>query len=175
MAPLINRSVISTGVIALALLISACAGEDSAEGTQSAERSGVESPADNSTDAEATAPTESDEPSESFEEEELDGTLVSSFPDAVPLYPSEVVNSLAAVSEVTERPEWNVLLTTGDAFEEVDAAIRSDYTSNGWNIRSEMDYMGGFLLVAGKDEYTVSITYHELSETEIHINYGVSS
>lgn len=168
MNSLIARSGLAVVVAAITLFVSSCAAEAPAGGTQ---------PSESAQDAatEHSGDSDTGQAADSFQEEELEGALVSSFPDDVPLYPGDVVSSIAALSEVTEQPEWNATMTTGDPFDAVDSAIRSDYTSDGWQIRSEMDHLGGYLLVAGKDNYTVSITYNDMQGPGITINYGVSS
>jgi len=165
-----TRSVAAAAVTGLALLTTSCAADDAPETAPPADSSAADTPA---ADGDSDSPSDA-EPAESFQEEELDGALVASFPGGVPLYPGDVVSSLAVLGEVSERPEWNVTIATDDALEVVDAAIRDDYTSDGWEIRTEMDHMDGHLLVTGKDGYTVSITYSSAGGA-VSINYGVSS
>lgn len=109
-----------------------------------------------------------------FQTIELEGTLVDSFPGDVPLYDAAIVKSLAGVSEVTGKPEWAVLMTTGDSLDEVDARIRESYGSDGWTIGTDMEASGGYLIVARGNGYTVSVTYNDLTGSGITINYGVS-
>lgn len=157
-------------VSALALFLVSCGAEEPTEAATPVESAAAEPTTESADDSDAAEPAES-----SFQEEELEGELVSSFPDDVPLYPGEIVSSVAALSDVSQSPEWNVMMETADAFDVVDAAIRSDYTSNGWSISNEMDYLDGYLLMVRNGDYIVSITYAELGEVGITINYGVSS
>lgn len=159
------RSALAAATLALALFTVSCAAE-----TQATEQP----PAAEGTAQESTENTAPEQNAEDFEEVELDGALVDSFPSDVPLYDGEIVNSLSAWSETSDSPEWNVLIATDDPMETVDAAIRSAYTSNGWEIRSDMESMGGYLLVAHNDDYIVSITYNDMTGG-LTINYGVST
>jgi hypothetical protein len=167
MSSLIVRSGLIAAIAALSLFTTSCAAETAGADSQPATSDNAESPAERADGSRADSTA-------SFEAEELDGALVSSFPSDVPLYPGDVVNSLAALSEASERPEWNAQIVTGDSFDAVDASIRADYSSAGWKTRSEMDFMGGIQLIAGNDAYTVSITYNDFDGTGITINYGVS-
>lgn len=114
--------------------------------------------------------------SQTIEAEELEGALVESFPaDEVPLYDGTVTKSLGKMS-VSDRPEWNVTIETNDTINQVDAAIRASYAADGWSIRSDgKTLLGGTMLTTQSDGYTVTITYDEIGESGIIINYGVSA
>lgn len=138
----------------------------------------VELPTSSTAD-DATQPTQgaadsSQANADEFETLELEGALVDSFPTDVPLYEGTVTASVAAVSEVTELPEWNATIVTDHSLETVDAAIREAYSSNGWTIGSDMAAFGGYQLITRSDRYTVSVTYNDLTSSDITINYGVS-
>lgn len=105
----------------------------------------------------------------------LEGELVDSFPDDVPLYDGEIFDSSSQMDEVSEAPAWGVMMSTGDSIEVVDAAIREAYSTNGWEIGSDMEYMGGYQLVARHAGYIVSITYNDALSSDIMITYGVSA
>ena len=175
MRALITRSGIAALIAVLALLTASCAADGEVGGTQPADAGGVESSTEEAGGSDAAEQDAAEDEAEAFQEEELDGSLVASFPDDVPLYPGDVVSSLAALSDMTQQPEWNATISTDDSLETVDAAIRADYTSNGWEIRSEMDHAGGFMLITANDAYIVTVTYNDLDGNGITINYGVSS
>ena len=109
-------------------------------------------------------------------DEKLEGELVDSFPkDEVPLYPGEIKSSLGKMDSTGERAEWNVEVNATDSFETVDSAIREAYEANNWSIASESkSLMGGVMLVARSYKHTATITYDDMGEGGVKINYGVS-
>lgn len=113
---------------------------------------------------------------EKIKDEKLEGKLVSSFPsDEVPLYPGKIVSSLGKMNSAGDRGEWNVAVSTTDSYAEVDAAIRESYEAENWSIASESkSLMGGTMLIARSNKHTATITYDDMGEEGIKINYGVS-
>ncbi len=152
---------------ALVLFTASCSAASETESTAS----NTETTAAESTD---NSPAEQNNDAE-FEVIELEGELVDSFPQDVPLYDGSIVQSSASLSEVSNAPEWAVLMSTGDALEAVDADIRESYSTNGWTIGSDMESAGGILLVARGNGYIVSVTYNDLTGDGITITYGVSA
>lgn len=151
---------------ALVLFASACSSAPTEEPAPGGEtivgETNNDSPAEQTNDAE-------------FEATELEGALVDSFPHDVPLYNGLIEKSSASLSEVSNKPEWAVLMSTSDPLEAVDVSIRESYSTNGWTIGSDMESAGGFLLVARGNGYIVSITYNDLTGDGITITYGVSA
>lgn len=162
----VRRAASATAIVALALGLAACAGE-SVDGHVQSDPPSSETSREQQ--QQATEPSTAD-----FVVEEIDGALVTSFPTDVPLYDGEIVASSASLSDVDSAPEWGVIMQTGDPLEAIDAAIRSDYASNGWTIASDNAYMGGYQLIARGNGYTVSITYNDMTGP-MEIIYGVSS
>lgn len=115
----------------------------------------------------------SDDSAATVEEEELDGALVDSFPSDVPLYDGEIESSKSGLNSFGD-PEWNAAIITNDAMESVDASIREAYSADGWTLGSELEFAGGYLLTARSEDYTVSLTYNDMTGP-VTINYGVSA
>lgn len=161
----LTRSWIIAPLVALVLVTASCAAEPAENpapgGGANVEASNENAPAEESNTAE-------------FETIELEGALVDSFPRDVPLYNALVLESSASLGPVTELPEWGVLMTTNDAFDAVDADIRSTYSSNGWTIGMDSQFGGGTLLTARGNGYMLSITYTDYGEDGVSITYGVS-
>lgn len=111
-----------------------------------------------------------------IKDEKLEGELVSSFPkDEVPLYPGKIVSSLGKMNSAGDRGEWNVEVSTTDAYADVDAAIREAYEADEWSIANDSkSLMGGTMLVARSNKHTATITYDDMGEDGVKINYGVS-
>lgn len=116
--------------------------------------------------------TSAEAPSTEIESEEVEGALVDSFPDDIPLYDGTIIESKAGMSEVSGDPEWNVHMDTDDPVETVNESLRADYSSNGWEISSEMTSGSSHLFTASNSDYIVSVTYNDMFGT---INYGVSA
>lgn len=159
----VARSAALAASVLLALGMTACASESSEPDAL------AEQPAAAETEDNAAA----EQPAEDFTEEELEGALVDSFPKEVPLYDGEIKSSSASISEVSDDPQWNVMMTTSDSLETVDASIRESFSANGWKIGTEMESGGGYLLVANGGGPTTSITYNDMFGDFITINYGV--
>lgn len=170
-SPQIRRwlAVLAAGMLALQL--GACAAEpseqDAPTGDQEVETSHTTN-ADDETSAETATPAD-------FTPEELDGALVASFPSEIPLYDGEISDSRSSMGEVTQKPEWAVAMVTGDSLETVDAAVRDAYSNNGWSIRSEQDFAGGYMVIANGNGYIVTITHNDFGGPEVIISYGVSA
>lgn len=128
-----------------------------------------------STETSTETATSTDQSTTKIESEELEGALVDSFPQDVPLYDGEIIESKGGMSDVSEEPEWNVAMSTADSIETVDESIRAAYSTNGWTIGSESESGNGYQLIARKTGYIVSITYNDMFSTDININYGVSA
>src|SRR5690606_2496415 len=113
---------------------------------------------------------------EKIKEEELNGELVDSFPeDKVPLYAGQIKHSLGKMNSAGDRGEWNVRVTTTDSFDQVDAAIREAYEADDWSIAvDQKSLLGGTMLIARSMRHTATITYDDMGEEGILINYGVS-
>lgn len=171
-----SRPLTITIVAALALFAAACS-SDSSPDEAAAEAPITEETADttDATDLGETEPNSTDEDGNDFTPQDLDGALVDSFPDDVPLYDGEIESSLSNVGEVTGLPEWSVTMFTNDSFDMVDAAIREAFSSNGWEISSEMEYGGGPMLVTRHASYTVTVAYNDAYTENIMIVYGVSA
>lgn len=171
-----SRSLTVTSIAALALFTASCASDSSPE-QPSAQALVTEDATDNTDapDSSDAQPSDADDTEADVTPQELNGALVDSFPDDVPLYDGDIESSLAALSEVTGAPEWNVDMVTGDPFDTVDAAIREAYSSNGWEIASEMEFGGGPMLITRRASYTVTVSYSDAYSEGIIINYGVSA
>ena len=150
----INRT--ATALIGAALLFTtaACGSDTSASDTSN----------DTSTSAEP-AHTE-------IESEELEGALVDSFPDDIPLYDGTIMESKGHMGEVSGAPEWSVFMKTDDPIETVNESLRADYSSNGWEMGSDMKSGSSHQFTARNNDYIVSVTYNDMFGT---INYGVSA
>lgn len=139
--------------------------------------------ADSATEAQSTAiadeavvdESDDDQAAADMPTEQLEGELVSSFPAEVPLYDGQIESSSSGVAEISRNPEWNVAMTTSDALDTVDTAVREAFSANGWTIGTDMEFAGGYQLTARSAEYMVSITYNDFGGPEVMINYGVSA
>lgn len=130
----------------------------------------------NSTSSNSTNKKDNASNFEKVKEEKLEGKLVSSFPDdQVPLYPGTIESSLAKMDSLGERAEWNVAVVTTDSIEEVDVAIREAYEEGNWSIATDSKTgLGGTMLIARSNKHTATITYDDMGDEGILINYGVS-
>lgn len=131
-------------------------------------------------DSPESSPTEAGAPpaaSPTGKEEELEGKLVSSFPNFAPLHPGEITKSKAVKRTTDGALKWTVKVQTDAPFDEVKNAIATSYSENGWEIVSakenNMGAMSSELLMARGHGMTISIVYTKLDDI-VQIAYGLN-
>lgn len=131
-------------------------------------------------DSPNSPPTESSAPpaaSTTGNEEELEGKLVSSFPDFAPIHPGKVTKSKAIKRTTDGALQWTVTVHADASFDEVKNAIATSYSQNGWEIVStrenNMGAMSNELLMARGHGMTISIVYTKLNDI-VQISYGLN-
>jgi|LSQX01.1.fsa_nt_gb hypothetical protein len=167
-----TRTALGAAAVAFALLTTSCAAESSVADDEAVDQSTSQQTTDETAD-QGTAGDDGHS-ADTFEVIELDGALVDSFPADVPLYDGEVLRSAASWSDYLDKPEWHAVIGTADDLDTVNAGVRADYTSNGWEITSESEVLGGYQLIAHGNGYIVSITYNDITGA-MQVDYGVSA
>lgn len=133
---------------------------------------------ENATSGDA-ASTEASAPTSGItgDEEELEGALVSSFPDFAPLHPGNITKSKAVKRTTDGELQWSVRMETDSPFDDVKSAIATAYSQDGWEIVSvkeqNMGAMSNEIVMARGHGMTMSIVYTQVNDI-VQISYGLN-